>query len=81
MGGNHPREFKKRNQFIISARDEPLPVIAERVRNKDRSPVRVYSCHTAPSPTGLAQIVGSKTRCSERAWRGDEFLDKWAAKT
>jgi hypothetical protein len=20
------------------------------------------------------------TRCSERAWRGDEFLDRWAAK-
>jgi hypothetical protein len=27
------------------------------VGNKDRSPMRVYSCDTAPGPTGLAEIV------------------------
>jgi hypothetical protein len=41
MSGNHPREFKKRSQLIIGARDEPLSVIALRVSNPDRSPVGI----------------------------------------
>jgi hypothetical protein len=27
-----------------------------------------------------SNTLDRSTRCSERAWRGDEFLDKWAAK-
>jgi len=35
MGGNYSREFKKRSQLIIGARDEPLSVVAMRVCNPD----------------------------------------------
>jgi hypothetical protein len=41
MSGNHPREFKKRSQLIISARDEPLAIAAMRVYNPDRSLVGI----------------------------------------
>jgi hypothetical protein len=57
MSGNHPREFKKRSQLIVGARDEPLPVIAMRVCNPDRFPFAIHSCNTAPTPSGFAEIV------------------------
>jgi len=43
--------------FFIRAHNETLPVIAVRVRNEDYSPVRIDSCHTAPTPTGFAETV------------------------
>jgi hypothetical protein len=42
MSGNDSREFKKRSLLIISARDEPLPVIAVRVSDPDCSPVGIH---------------------------------------
>jgi hypothetical protein len=38
VSGNVSREFKKRSQFIIRARDETLSVTAVRIDNKDGSP-------------------------------------------
>jgi hypothetical protein len=41
MSGNVSREFKKRSQFIIRARDETLSVTAMPIDNKDGSPVGI----------------------------------------
>jgi hypothetical protein len=42
MSGNHPREFKKRSQLIISVDDETVSVVAMRVSNPDGSPAGVH---------------------------------------
>jgi hypothetical protein len=57
MSGNHPREFKKRSQLIISAYNEALSVVAMRVNNPHRSPFGINGGNTAPTPTGCAEIV------------------------
>jgi hypothetical protein len=36
---------------------ETLSVAAMCVCNPDRSPVGIYRCDTAPSPTGFAEII------------------------
>jgi hypothetical protein len=41
MNGNDSREFKKRSQLIISARDETVSVAAVGIYNPDRSPVGI----------------------------------------
>ncbi len=33
-----------------------------RVSNEDRSPFAINGCHTAPTPTGRAEIVGNDFR-------------------
>jgi hypothetical protein len=57
MGGNHPREFKKRSDLVIGLRDETVSVTAMRISNPDRSPFAIYGCDTAPAPTGFTEIV------------------------
>jgi hypothetical protein len=51
-------EFHKRRQLFISVHNESLSVAAMRVGNKDRSPLAIQSWHTAPTPSGFAEIVG-----------------------
>ena len=41
-GANRRFEFQKRSQLFISARNEPLPVVAVRIRNPDSSPFTVH---------------------------------------
>jgi len=57
MSGNHPGEFKKRSLLIISVDDETVSVVAMCVSNEGRSPVTIHGCHTAPTPTGFAEII------------------------
>jgi hypothetical protein len=57
MNGNHPREFKKRCQLIIGARDEPLSVVAVRVNNPDCLPLGIDRGDPALTPTGFADFV------------------------
>jgi hypothetical protein len=52
-----PLKFKKCGQLFIRVHNVAFTVVAVCVRNKDRSPVRVYSCDTTPGPTGFAEIV------------------------
>jgi len=40
-GANRRSEFQKRSQLFIHARNEPLPVVAVRIRNADSSPLRI----------------------------------------
>jgi hypothetical protein len=35
-------EFHKRSQYLIGTHNETLPVIAMRVSDEDRSPVRIH---------------------------------------
>jgi len=49
-------QFHECSQHFIGAHDETLPV-AMRVHNPDYSPLAVQSCHTAPTPSGFAEIV------------------------
>ena len=51
-------KFHKRSQYFIRPHNETLSVPAMRVRNPDRSAVRIQGCHPAPTPTGFAEIVG-----------------------
>ena len=48
-------------QPFIRVHNETLSVVAMRVGNEDCSPVRIYGWHTAPTPTGFAEIVGLRT--------------------
>jgi hypothetical protein len=57
-------KFNKRCQLFIHTHNETLSVIAVCVCNEDRSPVRVDSCDTAPTPTGFAEFVGEAGRAS-----------------
>ncbi len=36
-------EFEKRCQFFVGSNDESLSVVAVRVNNEDRSPVRIHA--------------------------------------
>jgi hypothetical protein len=54
---NRRFQFKKRRQLFIRSHDETLSVAAMRVSNPDRSPARIHAWNTAPTPTGLAEIV------------------------
>jgi hypothetical protein len=38
--------------------NETLSVIAVRIGNENCSPIGIHSCNAAPTPTGLAEIVG-----------------------
>jgi len=50
-------KFDKRSQLFIRTHNETLSVAAMRVNNEDRSPVRINRRDTAPTPTGVAEIV------------------------
>ena len=56
-GSNRCFQFHKRHQLFIRVHNVTFTIVAMRVRNKDRSPVRVHGCNTAPTPTGFAEIV------------------------
>jgi len=43
--------------FFVGVHNEPLTVVAMRVSNEDRSPLTIYGCDAAPTPTGFAEIV------------------------
>src|SRR5947207_11851510 len=43
--------------FFVGVHNEPLTVVAMRVSNPDRSPIRINRWGTAPTPTGFAEIV------------------------
>jgi hypothetical protein len=45
-------EFDKRGQLFIRVHNETLSIVVMRVGNKDRSPVPIDGCDTAPTPTG-----------------------------
>jgi hypothetical protein len=49
--------FQKSGQLFIRMHYAPLPVVAMRVSNKDRSAVGINRCNTALTPTGFAEIV------------------------
>jgi len=50
-------KFEKRSQFFGGGDDESLSIVAMCVSHEDRSPVGIDSCDTAPTPTGVAEIV------------------------
>src|SRR5262245_3016897 len=49
---------KKTVQLSISSHNKPLSVAAFCFGNPDRSSPRIDGCHTAPTPSGFAEIVG-----------------------
>jgi hypothetical protein len=51
-------KFQKSSQLFIRVHNQTLSVVAMRVRNPERSPVGINRWETAPTPTGLAEIVG-----------------------
>jgi hypothetical protein len=50
-------KFHNRHQLLIRMHNETLSVVAIRVSNEDRSPVRIHGGDAAPTPTGFAEIV------------------------
>jgi hypothetical protein len=50
-------KFDKRGQLLIRMHNETLSVVTMCVRHKDRSPVGIHCCNTAPTPTGFAEII------------------------
>jgi hypothetical protein len=56
INGNASLKFKKCSQLILSARDEPLSVVAMCINNPHRSPFAIYRRDTAPTETGLAEL-------------------------
>src|SRR6266478_5514352 len=55
---NHRFKFQKLRPLFIGVHNESLSVVVMRVSNEDRPPVTIYSCNTAPIPSGFAEIVG-----------------------
>ena len=55
---NRRLEFHKRSQLFIRAHNETLSIVAMRVCNPDRAPVRTNCGKATPTPTAFAQIVG-----------------------
>jgi hypothetical protein len=54
---SRPFQFQKRGQLFIGVHNEALPVATMRIRNPDRSPLRVQGGDAAAIPTGFAEIV------------------------
>jgi hypothetical protein len=57
-GSNRRFKFQKRSQLFVCTHNETLSVVAMRVGNPNRSPFAIHSRHTAPTPSGFAEIVG-----------------------
>ena len=51
-------KFEKRSQFFVGGDDESLSVVAVCISNEDRLSVGINRCDAAPTPTGLAELVG-----------------------
>ena len=66
---NRPFQFHKRSLLLIRAHKETLSIVAMHVCNPDRSPVGINRRNTAPTPTGLAEIVCYKSPGT--IWRGE----------
>jgi hypothetical protein len=60
MDTNRSLQFQKRCQYFIRVHNIAFAVVAVCVSNKDRSPVCVHSCNTAPGLTGFAEFVGNQ---------------------
>jgi hypothetical protein len=56
MNGNDSREFKKRCQLIIGARDKPLSIVAMCVNNPHRSRLGIEWLRHSPSPSGFLEV-------------------------
>jgi hypothetical protein len=56
-GSNRRFKFDKRGRLFFRSHNQTLSVAALCVHNPDRSPVRIYRCDAAPTPSGFAQIV------------------------
>jgi hypothetical protein len=56
---NRRFKFHKRRQLLTVTSDKSLSIVPMRVRNPDRSPVGIDRGDAAPTPTGLAEIVGN----------------------
>jgi hypothetical protein len=54
-------EFQKHGQLFIRTRNDTLAIVAMRVNNPERFPVAIHFRHTAPTPSGFAQIACSLT--------------------
>src|SRR5262245_20039627 len=55
--GRSRNKLNKRTQPFVRSHSETLPVAAMRVGNEDCLFVGIHSCNTAPTPTGLAEVV------------------------
>src|SRR5467141_1965850 len=53
-----PLKFKKRWEQFIRPNDKPLPVVAMRINDPERSPFRIQGWDPAETPTGLAELIG-----------------------
>jgi hypothetical protein len=54
---NRRFQFEKSRQLFIRSHNETLSVVAVRVCNPDRSPLRINRRDAAPTPTGFAEVV------------------------
>jgi hypothetical protein len=53
---NRPFQFQKRSQLVIGAHNVTLSVAAMRVRNPDRSALRINGGDAAQTPIGFVEI-------------------------
>jgi hypothetical protein len=54
--------------LFVGVNNEPLPIVAMRVNDPDRSPLAIHCCDTAPSPTGFAEFVGNQFPGFHAGW-------------
>jgi hypothetical protein len=48
---------RKRSHLFIRPHNDTLSIVAVCINNPERSPVAINRCNTAPTPSGLAEIV------------------------